>query len=436
MGLTPKHERRWLVLIFSLYILLGICYSLVMPIWEAPDEPAHYHLAWHVARIGEYATPQHNYEAHQPRPYYYLASLVIRALDKIDPHYSDYVLVKEYKQNFGVPERRFDWTPENYRFLLGVYTLRWVNILIGAIALGVNWKAFRLIAPDDSILRLSVIALAALTPQYLHITSSVNNDTLGALAGAVVFYLTLRIAAGASNLLIWISIALAVILPLTTKLTVLPAGIALIAAAGWKQLSQVREKKFVVYSALVVVAILLLFYFLFNDALGFAANEVIWRLFSLRHNALTPYYLWFIFSQITWTYWGKVGWLAVGLPGWTVILLASLGWIGASLQARRLLKEKTAIREYSLWVATWLVALFTVAAVMRNGLTTAASQGRFLFPAIGALSLLMISGWHKVLPDRIRQNLHWIVLILMLCCNIGVIQFSILPTYFQSFLDQ
>ena len=63
-------ERRWLWVIFTLYLLLAVGYSLLMPLWEAPDEGAHFHLAWRVARKNEYATEEINYEAIQPRPYY------------------------------------------------------------------------------------------------------------------------------------------------------------------------------------------------------------------------------------------------------------------------------------------------------------------------------------------------------------------------------
>src|SRR5574341_527595 len=139
------NERRWLTLIFSLYFSLAFGYSLLMPIWEAPDEPAHYDLAWHVARTDRFPTYEHNYEAYQPRAYYYAASFVIRALDQFNPRLSDYFLPPHQVRNLRKPVSMFNWTPANYRFLLGVYSLRWINILFGALALWLNWKTFRLI---------------------------------------------------------------------------------------------------------------------------------------------------------------------------------------------------------------------------------------------------------------------------------------------------
>ena len=84
------NERRWLAVIFSTYLFLSVGYSLLMPIWEAPDEPAHYHMAWFFARFGHFPPLTQNYEENQPKPYYYLASWVIRGLDHVDPRLSDY----------------------------------------------------------------------------------------------------------------------------------------------------------------------------------------------------------------------------------------------------------------------------------------------------------------------------------------------------------
>ncbi|HET9909741.1 MAG TPA: hypothetical protein VFQ23_24045, partial [Anaerolineales bacterium] len=390
------NERRWLWGIFGFYFFLAVGYSLLMPLWEAPDEPAHYHLAWRIVRVGEYASEERNYEATQPRPYYYFASLFIRALDKIDPAYSDYYFPKEFKFNIRVAKPRFDWNAENYRFLLGVYVLRWVNVLFGALALWLNYKSFCLIAPDKPTLRLSALALAALTPQYLHIMSSVNNDALGTVAGALLFYLAIRILNGAPVWLSLLTILLALALPLSTKLTVLPVSAAVIVIIGVKWFFSLNQKRWLVIAAVLVLFVGVLIYILFPDSIQSASHEITWRLFGLRKRGVDAEYLNVITNQIIQTYWGKVGWLAVGLPDWIFKLMTALGFLGAVLQVRKLINHRLT-PQFTLWAGTFLIALFTILAVARNGLTTGATQGRLLFPAIGAISLLMLSGWHEVL---------------------------------------
>src|SRR4026208_1123195 len=186
------NERRWLAVIFVLYFLLAFGYSLLMPVWEAPDEPAHYHVAWYLARTHRYPTEKVNYEANQPRTFYYLGAWVLRGLDTANKRYTEYYFPHEYRANTRVPIRRFDWNEKNYRFMLGVHVLRWINMIFGGLALWLNWKAFQLIAANKVELQIAALALTALTPQSIHIMSSVNNDALGTLAGALLFYLSMR----------------------------------------------------------------------------------------------------------------------------------------------------------------------------------------------------------------------------------------------------
>jgi len=428
-------ERRWLVLIFSLYFLLAVGYSLLMPIWEAPDEPAHYHLAWRLARKGSYATEEQNYEANQPRAYYYFAAQIIKTLDKINPRLSDYVLPFEYKHNIRVPERRFDWKAENYRFMLGVYALRWINILFGALALWTGWKAFNLIVPDKPALRIAALALAALTPQYLHIMSSVSNDPLGTLAGAFLLYLAIRVVKEQNNSLAILSIILAIVLPLVTKLTVLPVSAALLMIVAWKWFFGLRQKRWLALAGLVFVVSVGILYLLFPEAIEWAQKEITWRLFGLRKKGVDFEYIKTITSQIIWTYWGKVGWITIGLSWWVVDLLTAFGLVGIAMKIYKLIKSKTSHPQFNNWIATIIIAIFTILAVARNGLTTGATQGRFLFPAIGALSLLMVSGWHDILPERVHQKFQLIVIALMFILNISLWAFGIIPVYYQPFFD-
>jgi hypothetical protein len=434
MEASRINERRWLVLILLFYLFLAVGYSLLMPIWEAPDEPAHYHMAWFFARFGHFPPLQQNYEENQPKPYYYLASWVIRGLDKVDPRLSNYYIPFEYVYNIRVPVRRFDWNQGDYRFLLGVYTLRWINIIFGALALWLSWKAFQRIAPERPALRLAALALAALTPQYLHIMSSVSNDAPATLAGALLFYLAIRLTRTNSHWLALISIPVAIILPLATKLTALPVGAALLIAMGWEQISGTRPKRQVLFLGLAVLSVAILLYFFFPGLVQPALKDLGWRLSGLHQDSFAAYYLKFISAQIIWTYWGYVGWLAVGLHPGIIIFLTAFGVLGALMNAWVLIRTRSQYPQFNAWITTWLIALFTLGAVIRNGLTTDASQGRFLFPAIGALSFLMLSGWVDVLPQRIQRVLPLIVFIFMLICNLGLWGFGILPVYYQPFL--
>ncbi len=429
------NERRWLALIFALYFLLAFGYSVLMPIWEAPDEPAHYHMAWHFVRYGEYQTVETNYEAHQPRGFYYLAAGVIRALSEVDPELTRFRRPDEYPFTIRKPERRFDWNDSNYRPLWGVYVLRWVNMGFGGIALGLHWKTFKQISPEKTTLCLAALALTGLTPQYLHIMSAVNNDALGTLAGALLFYLAVRIAREAPAWLTVVSVPLALVLPFVTKLSVLPVSAAVLLTLLWKWFSGRTQRGLFLYASLLMLVGAGMAFLLFPEMVQSAAHQLEWRLFSFRDNAFTKDYIEFITSQIVWTYWAKVGWLAVGPPAWMIHLLTALGIGGICLHAYRLLRSGGESPSIHVWSIVWLIASLSLLAVFRNGLTTRATQGRLLFPGSGALSLLMMAGWHEVLPQRFQPLLPAIVILLLLTCNMVLWLTGVLPIYYQPFLD-
>jgi len=457
-------ERRWLAIIFGLYILFAFAYSWLMPPWEGPDEPAHYILAVNLVRVGIFSTTKRNYEAGQPQPYYRLVSVPLKWLHEINPEWVAVVQPERDYGNVRVAAPIFDWSDENYQFLPGLYLLRWLNILMGAGALGLNYAAMRRLSlkklgfsnsheensPPYSLSdppfaeknpgfspALAALALAALTPQFLHTTSSVANDTLGILAGAILFWIMSRSA----SLPLWGlggGVILAFLLPYTTKLTVLPVGIALAIAI----IFQVRARwpdawrKFAIGGLVLGGGTLLLGVLLIPKMGDLFLRQVIWRALTISEDARTLEYGWEMVKQVVWSYWGLVGWLSVGLPGWVVVLLTGLGMIGVGVGyngaggLRR--KGEEGEKKWVSW-GVGLMAGLTVLAVLKNGLTTINSQGRFLFPAIGALALLMVSGWEKLLPARFKPYLLPAVIVLMIAANLILWFGGIIPVYYQPF---
>ncbi len=106
-----------------------------------------------------------------------------------------------------------------------------------------------------------------------------------------------------------------------------------------------------------------------------------------------------------------------------------------TLQAGGLIKRRLDYPQGALWLATWLIAILSILAVFRNGLTTIALQGRFLFPAMGALSILMVAGWHDVGSERVQRYLPPFIILLFLSCNMILWLTGIIPVYYQPFLD-
>ena len=88
---------------------------------------------------------------------------------------------------FGKRPPVFQWNDKHYKFLLRPPLLRWMNLLLGAFAIGFIYKgAYRFTAGNTSV-AIAAATIAGLTPQFLHLTSTITNGASAYLAGAYLF---------------------------------------------------------------------------------------------------------------------------------------------------------------------------------------------------------------------------------------------------------
>ena len=87
------------------------------------------------------------------------------------------------------------------------------------------------------------------------------------------------------------------------------------------------------------------------------------------------------------------------------------------------------------WAFLWMCIGFSVAIVLRNLLATPQAQGRFVFPALGAISLLVTSGWLVLLPQRVAPFLPHLIVAALAGINLTFWLVEIIPVYYQPFLD-
>ena len=428
--------RPGIVFLLIVYAIAAFTYSWLMPPWEAPDEPAHYVLVANLARIGKFSSLETNYEAHQPQPYYRLASVPLKWLHMRNRSWIETYRPDPNYDNIRTETPVFPWTAENYRFLPGLYTLRWLNVLIGAAAVWVNHAALRRLLPDRPRTALTAAVFLAFIPQFLHINSAVNNDSLGILAGAVLFRILVEVATRPLGIGGYLLAGLAAVaLPFGSKLSAVPMGLGVLLAAALRARVTLRIPWWVIGAGaagmigLVVLA-------------GVAAPETgtVWlrifseRVFDVFEGALEGETIRMMLAQLAWTFWGQVGWIGAGLPGWMVAVLTGLAAVGFGTAAWHALQERGSAPPGWNWVLA--AAALTLAIVVRNGFFTIANQGRLLFPALGAIAFAVVTGWERILPERVRGRLPWVVGGLWLVVNLWLIFDKIVPVYFQPVPDQ
>jgi hypothetical protein len=422
-----------------LYLLLGLAYSLLVPIWEAPDEPLHYRYALLLARENRQPSNQENSESYQPPTYYFFASLPLRLIDAVDPD-----LVQFYIPGVVEDEiyRYIDWDESNYRWIWGAVVLRWANLALGVASLALIFLGVRMAFPQTPSLWAGVLLLIGLTPQFIHNTSSVSNDPLAILAGALLFWITIRLLKGDFRPAILILIGLAALaLPLVTKLTVLPAGIVTAGVAFWKfqgRRTEVKINRTIAAGALFLIAVILLALLLFPTAFQNLWLDIEWRLTYLRPNILERP-VWKTLYVYAWSFWGRLGWRDVGLPIPIIVLLSGLSLGGLWLALSRFpWRGKRAIDKFParpIWVYLWACLAVAGLVLLRNYFNSVQAQGRFLFPVFAPLAVLVVGGWHAGIRPTNRKWIPWVIAVIMFALNLYVLLEQVIPLYFQPFLD-
>lgn len=231
-----------LAAVVAAYLGLGAGYAVRTPLWQVPDEPAHFNYVRQVAdespdppeiEVGDYPFDRVerlkatgfppgadvagiDYEDHQPPAYYYLAAVVYRVSGG-DP----------------VPGESAGHWP--WRIVL---RLRLLGVLIGALTVALAWHAARLVDPDP-LVALGAAAFVAFLPMHLAMTAAVNNDPLAYAVMAAVLVVALRRATGRLSVRWFVAGGGALLgMAVWTKATVLaPAAAVVVAAeaAGWWQ---------------------------------------------------------------------------------------------------------------------------------------------------------------------------------------------------------
>ncbi len=398
--------------IIVVYVLLALAYSVVNPLFESPDEYFHYeYVRYLIDRrdLPVMAEDQHS-EFFQPPLYYTLGAAVIGSI-RVEPF--------ELKENpfwgydtfrFGVDNKaRYVHTDREafpYRgTALAVHVLRAGSILLGVLTLIASYAALREVFGPSAI-ALGALTIGAFNPQYLFVSSSVSNDSLMALLGAVLIGLSIRIARSGLSGSRALSVAGLLALAFLTKLSAgvlaaIPVLAVLIAKTSWRRR--------VGALALVVIAVLVLdgWWFLYNwmrygDPTLINVWQRAWGWQSPWASlADMPDVLRYIWNS----YWGQFGLGQIVLPEWVYGITGLIGFVALFGLARRVVDRHSGLWVAHMWIGLGLLAVTVVvllAAAIWYGLASPiGAAGRFLFPGMTAMAGLLFYGLRGVYrPDR------------------------------------
>jgi hypothetical protein len=416
-------------LIILLSLLLGSAYAITTPIFEASDELWHYPLVRHLADGNPLPVqdPEHvgpwKQEASQQPLYYYLAAGLTSWIDTSDmeavrwlnPHVDNGILTPDGNTNLVIhrPEQEsFPW----HGTVLAVRLIRLFSVLMGAGTVYLTWCIGRILFPHQPELALGAAAVNAFTPMFLFISGAVNNDNLAMPLCSAALVLMLRTHPNepriGDSLALGITLGLAA-LTKTSALGLMPLAMLSLLIAVWLQNGRLGRNQLASlarHTLFIVLPIVLIAgwwyyrnYRLYGDWLGWNAFV---QVLGQRAHPASLRQLWGERWGFSLSYWGLFGGVNVPMPTWIYQVLngvALVAIVGVVLYLIRLVAGIRDAKRTSSWVREivtrgWPVALLVLwtaailAGLVRWATTTWSSQGRLVFPAISAISVLLVTG--------------------------------------------
>ena len=374
------------------YSALALGYIDSTPIWQNPDEPAHYNYIEQVADTGTLPVLQQGdwntalldrlkngrlqptdsvasirYEGWQPPLYYVLAAPLFR-LSEREP----------------VEQQ--------------VNTLRLFGAALGALTLIAGYLVAReVLAPS---LAAAVPVAMVGVPMFSAVSSSISADALGNLFAAVLVLVLLRTLAlprvdarRASAL--GALVALGVLAKLALAIFV-PIGLAVVMYRATRKLRCALAFVGVGTAVGTPWMIHQVTSYGLTDPLATARHAIVTD--QPRFPGLTPEYVSSFLTISFHSFWAQFGWMGIVAPDrlyWAWGALCVLAVLGLLLHLRS-----------PRWQPRWLLLGATIIgawlAYLGYNVTFQQPQGRYLFTALAPLAVFLVVGWAAWVPPRLR----------------------------------
>jgi Dolichyl-phosphate-mannose-protein mannosyltransferase len=399
------------------FVLLASLYNVTTPAFEAPDEVGHFYNIYYI--LTTHSLPNqfsgNSGEANQPPLYYWLAGIGASLAD-VQDNTGVFRLNPQFmgagnggmQVNAGL-HGSGDTFPYQGQ-ALALHLARLVSSLMGAGTVVLIFVLAAEMFPEHQAVAWLAAGLAALDPQFLFINASVNNDNLLTLLSAAAWVALYKILKDPEQKPKWwvagILFALAVLTKLNAVVIALVAGVILLMCA--RRLGSVRYffANLGRFSAP----------FFFIDGWWLVRNQILygdplgWMVYAKINSATTrqsPLTLIdigkFLGVQLK-SFFGAFGWQNVWAPDGYFLLIGVILALGLTGLIVYLLRKDEAHQHRREFLFLTLIILVQEAVqfgfiLMRD---QSLYQGRYLFPMIGPVMILIGFGWLQWLPRHAK----------------------------------
>jgi 4-amino-4-deoxy-L-arabinose transferase-like glycosyltransferase len=425
-NLKSHIAHRNLIFILVVFIALGVTYSVITPLFEAPDEVWHYLYVQNLTSgqglpvlTGRQGTLLDQKEAHQPPLYYALGAALTFWIDSSN---LPQVAQRNPFAAIGAPSSDgnknvvLHGTDDEFPYhgaALAVHIVRLLSVLLGAATVTATYMLARELFPEQRWLAEGSAAFVAFNPQFLFVSGAVSNDALVTTLSAWTLVLLVRVIKTGLTPMRVVVLGLLIATATLSKLAglgLLPLAILVIGIAAWRR----RSLGMFLAANAALIAIVAIFdgwWFvrnvqLYGDPLASAAMVAV---FGTRKIAPTPPDLLRELIEADISFWAVFGWMNVLADEIVYVfvrllpLLALLGFIVTVWHNRY---HSSRITHYVLHLAIvvlWMV-IVTASLVQWTSQVTG-PQGRLLFPALPAIALFLVLGISQLVARAWRPRL-------------------------------
>ena len=410
------------VVILVAYLVVGSLYAAGTPIWQVPDEPAHYNYVRSLA-LG------HGFPVMEPGDY--------------DQAYISRLTTERFPSNLSVvPLEYEDHQPPLYYLLAvpiywlsggSVLAVRLFSLILGGMGIVMIFLILREAYPDRPGIAWFGGGLTAFIPQYLAIMASVNNDALVVALLWLWLWLALRYLRGRASPWLLGLIAGAVVLTKTTGYGVLPLTLLVIYLRYRRAGMPVRWAARQLLAMALPVAVL--------GGLWWGRNIAVYGwpdLFGLmRHGdvvvgqpqtaawiaqqGLRPFLrdaVWTLFRS----FWGQFGWMGVvldlriyqGLAVFSALTIYGIAWyLFDAVQVGLKPHQRDDL------IVLGTAGLITLGMVVVYNVTFVQHQGRYLFPALPLLALGAALSWRSLMQPKLAVGTSLALLVVAVALGIA-----------------
>jgi len=420
--LTKLQTTHWpAVMILLIYLVVGALYATYTPVWQIPDEPAHYN---YVRSLAE----GRGFPVMAPGDYdqVYLERLTS---ERFPPELSvDAVQYEDYQP----PLYYLLATPIYLLFDGSVIVLRLFSLLLGGIGVVMMIQILREFLPKRPDIAWLGVGVIAFIPQFLAMMAGVNNDSLTVALLWLWLWLALRFLRGKTSPWILGGVLGALLLTKATGYGALALAV-LVVFLRYRREGQtwrwgVQQLLSIFVPALVLGGIWWghnVSVYGWPDVMGMIRhNEIVvgqprtadW----IARDGILPFFAGALRTTFR-SFWGQFGWMGVVLDqrvyqGLT-LFSALIVW-GAAWRLDEAVRSGLELRQRDALLLLGTSAVITLSMFLWHNFTFVQHQGRYLFPALPLLALAAAFGLERLLERRLAVGTALLMFVLLIALSL------------------